>query len=414
MRDGIPKTVGTNHTLLGEHHMNQFVTHSYELSNGERLSSYMLTKGSEDAYKYIDQHNIIIGKYGKMLVNLKTRFDLLPVLQTLGIITHSVDHKTIVISNNTAIPYVLDVAWNKEFPHNRVSINLWSDTANNTQAAWALVEAAFRPYGLTDEELSALVNVNWFVKTQHDGVNFKSVATRITEKVHREAYPYLDLDAFVNNYITSKSPVLLLTGTQGTGKTRFIRHIVKTYVDSIRRDDPEFDSRGDDDYEYGPDERPCSIAYSTDTDALYDEDLYVSLRQNNYQFVILEDIDFSLASRREGNDLMHKFLALSDGFMASQCRILFSTNLNVNEVDPALVRPGRCYAAVETRALSYDESMALVKVLTTEPVCLENRNHTVAEVYNAVNATAAKPEYFKVTGEQSNPGRLVRRVGFGR
>jgi len=46
-------------------------------------------------------------------------------------------------------------------------------------------------------------------------------------------------------------------------------------------------------------------------------------------------------------------LAVADGVVRAQGRkIIFTTNLpNIGDIDEALVRPGRCFATVRTRAL---------------------------------------------------------------
>jgi len=58
----------------------------------------------------------------------------------------------------------------------------------------------------------------------------------------------------------------------------------------------------------------------------------------------------------------HRFLMIADGVVRAQGRkIIFTTNLpNVRDIDEALLRPGRCFAAVETRPLKHNEAAALI------------------------------------------------------
>ncbi len=65
-----------------------------------------------------------------------------------------------------------------------------------------------------------------------------------------------------------------------------------------------------------------------------------------------------LSSRERGNDLMARLLNLADGLISLPKRkIVFSTNLpSLDSVDEALLRPGRCFAAVNFRKLDAAEA----------------------------------------------------------
>jgi ATP-dependent 26S proteasome regulatory subunit len=136
---------------------------------------------------------------------------------------------------------------------------------------------------------------------------------------------------------------------------------------------------------------------------LKDEGFYIGIRSNRYDFVVLEDIDSKLGPRKEGNDLMHKFLSMSDGFVANKTKIIFTTNLDVGQMDPALVRPGRCYARVSMQELTCSQASALARKLTDRPVELieGKKRYTVAEVYNLV---------YDLSRGDVNP--VVTRAGF--
>jgi hypothetical protein len=91
-----------------------------------------------------------------------------------------------------------------------------------------------------------------------------------------------------------------------------------------------------------------------------------------------------------------RFLTIADGVVRAQGRkIIFSTNLpNVGDLDEALIRPGRCFARLNIRALKPDEAQALVRELAASHACVERglqalaardaRNHSLAEVYRCL------------------------------
>lgn len=244
-------------------------------------------------------------------------------------------------------------------------------------------------------------DIHWYYNQPEHGVNYRNITEVFADVVHAEAYPYIsDLSAFVNSYLYSPSSVLILMGTQGTGKTHLIRHIVQQFGrDKEKKQGVEIKKNWEDDEEKKTGPR---ILYTTDVKALESESLFIDFRCGEYDFMVLEDIDEHLVSRTSGNKIMHKFLSASDGFMSSNHKIIFSTNIHVADVDEALIRPGRCFAFLQMRTLSADEATALsVKLGCTEKF---SDKATIADVYK----NARKEELFvneDVCGK--------RRFGFG-
>ena len=112
---------------------------------------------------------------------------------------------------------------------------------------------------------------------------------------------------------------------------------------------------------------------------------------------VVEDADRLLKPRSDGNQHLHRFLTIADGVVRSQGRkIIFSTNLpNVGDLDEALIRPGRCFARLNIRALTAEEAGRLaVRVAAGDPEKLKRaemafaqptqRSYSLASVYQAV------------------------------
>jgi ATP-dependent 26S proteasome regulatory subunit len=104
-------------------------------------------------------------------------------------------------------------------------------------------------------------------------------------------------------------------------------------------------------------------------------------------------------ARSNGNMELHRFLAVADGVVRAQGRkIIFTTNLpNIGDIDEALVRPGRCFATVRTRALERREAASLLARIATaraernEPtraveLATDMRSMTLATLYRLVNS----------------------------
>jgi ATP-dependent 26S proteasome regulatory subunit len=90
--------------------------------------------------------------------------------------------------------------------------------------------------------------------------------------------------------------------------------------------------------------------------------MFVEFITGSHDAFVVEDADHLLTARADGNADMHRFLAVADGVVRAQGRkIIFTTNLpNVGDIDAALIRPGRCFAVLRTRALTATEAAMVV------------------------------------------------------
>ncbi len=100
--------------------------------------------------------------------------------------------------------------------------------------------------------------------------------------------------------------------------------------------------------------------------------------------MIIEDADNILSSReRDGNHLMSRFLNVSDGLIKLPNRkLIFTTNIvNPENIDPAILRPGRCFALIQTSELTLVEAQAAARVGGL-PIPTEQRRYSLAEIFN--------------------------------
>ena len=348
-------------------------------------------------YACIDKHGLNSLGTVRMLISKIRPEEVITILGLVSTVQITWAGRRTLITGNDELPFVSEVLIGDSVNSLQLSIGYWSKP-EHVAAVHDLLDNAFKKYKTVVGD-AIIVDIDWFYNSNH-GVTDRSIKEVIYETIHNEAYPYLDLDDFISGYFKSSSSVLVMSGTPGTGKTKLIRHIIRKAV----ADGAEFLSKfklkhrysilpDDDDYESNQIVRAVSkldnaassirIAHTTDLEVLDKEDFYVQLRTGGYHFVVLEDIDFKLQSRTEGNELMHKFLSMSDGFITSNCKVILSTNLNVTDIDQALTRPGRCYASIETRPLTYNEAKILLAKINKQDVVLENKDHTLAEIYTA-------------------------------
>src|SRR5580704_8103589 len=188
-----------------------------------------------------------------------------------------------------------------------------------------------------------------------------------------EAYPQLGepVTQFIERYLSAPETVLILLGPPGMGKTRLVRAILAAM--SRRKEDSEM------------------AMYTADKNALEGDEIFVEF--------IIEDADYLLQPRTDGNRNLHRFLMIADGVVRAQNRkIIFTTNLpNVGSIDAALLRPGRCFATIQMRQLAQRETDAVLsRLLPGDPgaaalaretlLATGEKSSSLAAIYRAASA----------------------------
>jgi hypothetical protein len=183
---------------------------------------------------------------------------------------------------------------------------------------------------------SRLATVEWWYQAEH-GADYRNITMQPPPPVYDSYYPWLGepVASYFARYLKDSASVLFIMGEPGTGKTSLLRHFI---------------------YEH---QLKAVITY--EEKLLNSDEMFVNfLAMGDDAVMVIEDAE-SLVNAREagaGGSLMTRFLNVSDGLvhMASR-KIIFTTNQNdFRGVDPALIRPGRCFGAIKSRPLSYEEA----------------------------------------------------------
>lgn len=223
---------------------------------------------------------------------------------------------------------------------------IWTESV---QRVMDLREQLFRIVG-DRYEAEQTFTIDWYFTDSSRGLNSTSFDELMVDRLYDEAYPSLGepLASFVNRYLDASETVLVLQGGPGTGKTRLVRAILSAL--SARKSDS------------------AKVLYTADKRALESDEIFVEFVTGSHDAFVIEDADHLLLARSNGNHDLHRFLAIADGVVRAQGRkIIFTTNLaNVNDIDEALLRPGRCFANVRTRNLRYEEAVRVFERMTRE------------------------------------------------
>jgi ATPase family associated with various cellular activities (AAA) len=222
--------------------------------------------------------------------------------------------------------------------------------------------------------------VKWWYKSDRGSASYQTTYLDKPKAVVRpEFYPdlkvgnkHVDPETYIKAYLNSDASVLLVAGDAGTGKTTLLRQMI--YAHNLT----------------------ASVVY--DEELMEKDNVFQSFLFNKEDdMLIIEDADAILSPRdSDKNTLMSRFLNVSDGLIKlPNKKLVFTTNLtDFGRIDAALLRPGRCFDLLKTRALTYDEAVRAANAAGL-PVPLDQKSYTVAELFN-----------------QGSNQRAVRRAGF--
>ena len=212
-----------------------------------------------------------------------------------------------------------------------------------------------------------MFSIDWHFLTSGGQLESASIEEMADDVLRDRAYPEIrgGVHAFIARYLGAPETVLVLQGPPGTGKTRLIRAILG---EMSRR-------KG----------KPAQALYTGDAKALASDEIFVKFVTGEEDAFVVEDADHLLKPRADGNEHLHRFLAIADGVVRAQGRkIIFSTNLpNVGDLDDALIRAGRCYARVHVRNLTPEEAQALAAEIDPDKILASGQAHkrSLAEIY---------------------------------
>lgn len=252
--------------------------------------------------------------------------------------------------------------------HVDISVSVFSDTPEKTKEILNEIKEV-TSFAVTE---ALLIDVNWYFKGAN-GVNSRSITEVIDDVVYPEAYAYFgDYQKLIADYLNSNESILILQGAPGLGKTRLIRQIIKAIHIELEKEDGKL----------------VGVGYTTDPQMLHEDQLFMDLMQDDLDMLVVEDVDKQIGTRADGNETMIRLLNASDGLISNMNKkIILSTNLpNVNSVDEALLRPGRCHRILEFKELNAEQALCLASKITDTPkedIICEIDNITLADVYRS-------------------------------
>lgn len=243
-------------------------------------------------------------------------------------------------------------------------------------AAFAKLLPGYPPPPPPPERPHDVIPVRFWMQDSHSGEAYSRTRDiNVTDwsdvEANYAAEPRERLAALAAMRNPQGGKLILLHGPPGTGKTRSILALLSEWRDW------------------------CTASVVTDTDRFFGDPTYInslvfnSVGMANWMVLVLEDADDYLAVSGKANkgQSISRLLNLADGIVGQGINLLtlMTTNVDVDELNPAVTRNGRCLANVEVGPFPGEEA---AKWLAARGVDAEAGDAmTLADMYAAVNAT---------------------------
>jgi hypothetical protein len=210
---------------------------------------------------------------------------------------------------------------------------------------------------IRDQFEEVLTEIEWIYGS--DGSSIQ-IPLRADRHPVAEMYPFLGdetLEQYYERYMASSASILLLIGPPGTGKTSFIRGLMQ--------------------------HTQSSAIVTYDENIMSKDYVFANFIEGDKNLMVIEDADMFLKARSEGNTTMHKFLNVGDGLVTTRNKkLIFSTNLpSIRDIDPALIRPGRCFDIVTFDLLDQQAAEKLAKKMNVTLTETKDK-WNIADIFN--------------------------------
>lgn len=360
----VEKPIETVHTNLVIPNTNPYTNLNYSIVDSCNNSNILSSLFSKNLTEYLSQQ--IKDKSCKFQVYQYHKIKEIPVetlreyFQEFGEIIACLDTFIVLKKDNT---FVIISSTGSNNNATGIGITIIAENIEDIKLNFKLFEKYIT--GLT-KTAHRYIYLDWYYNTM-DGYKHISITDHLYDTFLPEAYPYLNINKLAEDYINTDEPILVLMGPPGTGKTRLIRYILHNICEKINSN--------------------VKVMITSDQHIIEEGNLFLHFIGSNEHVLVLEDIDYHLKSRRDGNTAMYNFLAISSGLAVGHQKdkkIILSTNLpNVTNIEPALLRPGRCFGVIETRELSHDESVILLDKLKIDTTLTSGKStFSLADLYN--------------------------------
>jgi len=199
----------------------------------------------------------------------------------------------------------------------------------------------------------------------------------------------VDADKLAEEFLNSHETILLLFGEPGTGKSKLSLYLFKKFCELS----PSF-------------KRAKLIKGLPVLELLISNPLELIESSNDNRYLIyFDDIDLPSLKRdtENANSLVTQFISLllsaTDGVLPQYNKFIITTNLKIHEIDDALLRPGRLFAAINLKPIPYEALKDYNEDIAK--LCKEKypnkSEYTIAEITDLINEKQKNINYGFIT-----------------
>lgn len=305
------------------------------------LTGFLVERNKEILDKYLTKSLIFTEK---LKVKVDKKFTINNFVDTLSKVIHKDDYLVSDVLNSTSI-YIkelvikdshtlenlyISVHIHTNYEYTSFCVECYSSCETLLNKVTDTINGILEPHSVNVDTTT----INWYYLTK-GSLDYAEIEDVLGETIHDSFYPWMNKskDEFVNSYLQDKASVALYYGPPGSGKTTLIREICS--------------------------HAPGTVYYTNDSKVMESGNFFMNfLTDTDSRILVLEDIDIHLTSRESGNSFMYQLLGTADGFIRNRKKkIIISSNIdNIDNVDKALLRDGRCWGHFRVGELTYKES----------------------------------------------------------
>lgn len=255
-------------------------------------------------------------------------------------ITNSTYDNSEVLDDNLDVSYI-SLSYNQFFDikHFKEKVYCSIKPSNNKDTEISLLYEARGDYHLRKFKINPILDLNLEENYNHDFI-----------EINKQLF---------DNINTKKSSFNILHGLPGSGKTTYIKYLVSRLADNK------------------------NVVYLPPnvTSMLSSPSFIGNLELFKDKVVIIEDAEEILVDSGKRSQAISNILNITDGILCDIFNIhfIFTFNIDIRKIDPALLRKGRLTLKYEFKELESSKVVNLCKKLNID----YSDNKTLAEIYNS-------------------------------
>ena len=198
------------------------------------------------------------------------------------------------------------------------------------------IKAFFKPYlrdsrKLASGEYTRVRAWHWDKGQQKAISSWCSINKSKLSSIIERLYPDINIQELLIRYSESESCILLLNGIPGVGKTTLARYIaLQARVDEV--------------------------VFVKDQRVLEDSSFWTQIAHEDQVLIVLDDLTSSIGASERHKPFLENLLSFSSSIFDNSPKIIITTNMDLQEIDPAILRPGRCFDHLTLHPLGYEQA----------------------------------------------------------